>query len=378
MKKESKKKIINLFDGIDESSIDRIKQQLKSIKFKKGDKIQPEKEKGSCLYVILKGKVEIKKEGKDSEQSITSITVMEEGEFFGEQSFLNAEPCIADAIALEDTELLEIPEEELQRLCFSYPNIMLNLFSALSERINLANERFADSFNEMIRKNRLTAIGKATSKLINDIKSPLTIISLNAQLIETLFPKAEDLTQGIIKQANLMDELLQETLDYIKGNPTHLIIQKVDMVNFLKDIEDTYGPSLKSRNIELVIENKCSEPAYFDERRIRRAIINLIRNSSEAIGTSGTIKITANLASNWLQISVIDDGPGVPPAVVADLFKPFISYNKPNGAGLGLSICQKHVLEHKGRLEYTPAKPQGARFDIRIPQKYDLYGKELY
>jgi len=63
---------------------------------------------------------------------------------------------------------------------------------------------------------------------------------------------------------------------------------------------------------------------------------------------------------------------------VADLFKPFISYNKPNGAGLGLSICQKHVLEHKGRLEYTPAKPQGARFDIRIPQKYDLYGKELY
>ena len=372
MKKESKKKIIGLFDGIDDIIVNDIKHQLRTVKFKKGDKILREKEEGSCLYVILKGKIEIEKEVEHSEPPIAPLTVMEEGEFFGEMSLLNEEPRSANAIALEDTELLEIPEEEFQRLCFSYPNIMLNLVRALSERLRLTNERFAGALSEMIQKNRLTAIGKATSKIIHDIKSPLTIISLNAQLIETLFPEAEELTQGIIKQAKLIDELLQETLDYIKGNPNHLIIQKVDMVKFLKDIEDTYGPSLKSRNIELVIENKCNEPVYFDEERIRRTIINLIRNSSEAISTKGTIKIIANLSSNWLQISVIDDGPGVPPAIVDDLFKPFISYNKPTGTGLGLSICQKLVQEHKGRIEYTPVQPHGARFDIRLPQQHNL------
>jgi signal transduction histidine kinase len=372
MKKDEKKKIIGLFDGLDENTINDLKQNLKTISIKKGERIIRETEEGYCLFIILKGKVEIEKEVKHSEPPIAPLTVLEEGEFFGEMSLLNGEPRSANAIALEDTELLEIPEEEFQRLCFSHPNIMFNLVRALSERLRLTNERFADALSNMIQKNRLTAIGKATSKIIHDIKSPLTIISLNAQLIETLFPETQELTQGIIKQAKLIDALLQETLDYIKGNPNHLIIQKVDMFRFLKDIEDTYGPSLKSRNIDFIIENKCNEPVYFDEERIRRAIINLIRNSSEAISNKGTIKITANLSSSWLQISIIDDGPGVPPAILDDLFKPFISYNKPNGTGLGLPICQKLVQEHKGRIDYTPMQPHGARFDIRLPQKYNF------
>ena len=124
MKKESKKKIIGLFDGIDDIIVNDIKQQLRTVKFKKGDKILREKEEGSCLYVILKGKIEIEKEVEHSEPPIAPLTVMEEGEFFGEMSLLNEEPRSANAIALEDTELLEIPEEEFQRLCFSYPNFI--------------------------------------------------------------------------------------------------------------------------------------------------------------------------------------------------------------------------------------------------------------
>ncbi len=144
------------------------------------------------------------------------------------------------------------------------------------------------------------------------------------------------------------------------------------MNNFLQDLKETYGASLRGRNIALKLDNRCTDPVYFDEERIRRVITNLLRNSSEAMEDAGEIKIVASLASNWLQISVIDNGPGINASVTPQLFKPFFTYNKPNGTGLGLPICQKLVQEHNGRMEYTPVEPHGARFDIRLPQNLNF------
>ena len=72
--------------------------------------------------------------------------------------------------------------------------------------------------------------------------------------------------------------------------------------------------------------------------------------------------------SGWLQISIIDSGPGVPQKIRDDLFQPFVSDGKTHGTGLGLAICKKLVQEHRGRLEYIPVEPHGSRFDIMIPQ----------
>ena len=74
------------------------------------------------------------------------------------------------------------------------------------------------------------------------------------------------------------------------------------------------------------------------------------------------------MSAGWLQISLIDDGPGIPEEIRNDLFKPFVTSGKAHGTGLGLAICKKILQEHKGRLEYIPVQPHGARFDIRIPQ----------
>jgi len=97
-------------------------------------------------------------------------------------------------------------------------------------------------------------------------------------------------------------------------------------------------------------------------------LINLLKNSSEALQDQGTITIKTSLSAGWLQISMIDDGPGIPDEIRSELFQPFITHNKAYGTGLGLAICKKIVLEHRGRLEYMPVQPHGSRFDIRIPQ----------
>jgi len=80
------------------------------------------------------------------------------------------------------------------------------------------------------------------------------------------------------------------------------------------------------------------------------------------------IKLAASMAAGWLQISVIDNGPGVPLGIRDNIFEPFVTNGKTHGTGLGLPICRKLVHEHRGRLEYIPLEPTGSRFDVRIPQ----------
>ncbi|MBW6514960.1 MAG: cyclic nucleotide-binding domain-containing protein [Candidatus Syntrophosphaera sp.] len=366
--KTKKEAVSGLFTGLSEDLVRDFTHDLKTVKYGKGKTILLENESGACLYEIKKGRVEVSKALESKETPFAQLSEMKVGDFFGEMSLLTDSPRSCTVTALTDVELLEIPKDDFIRLSLTQPIVMFNLIRILSTRLRVTNERFTELMNEMIRKNRLMAIGMTASKIIHDIKTPLTVIVLTAQLIESLFPDSQEFTSSIVRQTKLVDELVRETLDYVKGTPQPILVQKVDMDAFLKDLKDTYGASLKSREIKLVVENKCSQHVYFDEERIRRVIINLLRNSSEAIEEKGEIRISANLASNWLQISVIDNGPGIPDSIASDLFKPFVTYGKPNGTGLGLPICEKMVQEHSGRMDYYPVQPHGARFDIRLPQ----------
>ena len=369
--KKDQNQRIGLFDGLDQDVVENFTQELNRLKLKKGESLALDYDGEQALYLIEKGRLEVALKNATRGEAEPAL-IVGAGEFCGELALLSETSGTATATALEPSELLEIPHDKFSQLSFSQPAVMLNVIRALSARLRETNLKFSDLMGDMIQRNRLTAIGMTASKIIHDIKTPLTVISLTAQLLESLYPDASEFTQSIVQQTKLVDELVREVLDYVKGTPNTIIHRKVDMNNFLMELKETYGASLRGRNISLKIDNNCFDPVYFDEERIRRVITNLLRNSSEAMDDTGEISIISSLASNWLQISVIDNGPGIPESVATQLFKPFFTYNKPNGTGLGLPICQKLVQEHNGRMEYSPVKPHGSRFDIRLPQNIPL------
>ncbi|MDD4223363.1 MAG: ATP-binding protein [Candidatus Cloacimonetes bacterium] len=367
--KKNQDQRIGLFDGLDQAVVNNFTKGLTRLKLRQGEAVQITGEGRQSLYLVNKGSLELSAEPAGGRDELAAT--VKAGEFCGEFSLLSDTAAGAFATALEDSELLEIPRDLFTQFSFSHPGVLLNVIRALSTRLRGTDNVFSDLMGDMIQRNRLTAIGMTAGKIIHDLKTPLTVISLTAQLLESLYPDAAEFTQSIIQQTKLVDELVREVLDYVKGTPSAIIPRQVDMNAFLQDLRETYGASLSGRNIALKIENRCAEPAYFDVERIRRVIINLLRNSSEAIEESGEISIVASLASNWLQISVIDNGPGIPESAAAQLFKPFFTYNKANGTGLGLPICQKLVQEHNGRIEFSPVQPHGSRFDIRLPQNLE-------
>ncbi len=365
---EKPKRNVGIFNGLSEEVVNDYTKDLQRICYKKGDPIIIENTEGDNLFFICRGKVEINKGLDSSETPFAQLSVLVPGDFFGEMSIIDEEPRSATAIALEDVELLVLPREKFVNITFSQPIVMFNLIRTISGRLRDTNEKFVDLMNQMISKNRLLAIGMAASKIIHDIKSPLTVIVLTAQLIESLFPDSAEFTDSIIKQTKLVDQLVREILDFAKGTESPPLIQQVDLDAMLKELRETYGPTLKGRQIDLVVDNKVTELVHFDESKIRRVLLNLLKNSSEALEDGGEIRITTNLSSNWLQISILDNGPGIPASIRNELFKPFVTHGKTHGTGLGLAICKKILNEHEGRLEYIPLQPQGSRFDIRIPQ----------
>ncbi|MDD2506098.1 MAG: ATP-binding protein [Candidatus Cloacimonetes bacterium] len=359
---------VGIFRGLTEAQISEFSSELERVKYAKGAQIITENDSADTLFFICKGKVKISKGLKNIETPSADLTTLESGEFFGEMGIINDETRSATVVAMEDVELLVIPRDLFLRISFKYPEIMFNLMQTLSGRLRDTNERFASLMDEMISKNRLMAIGMAASKIIHDLKTPLTVIVLTAQLIENLFPGSNEFTQSIVKQTRLIDQLVREILDFARGVESSPLIQKVNLSDFFDDLKEINDTTLKGRNISFVTENKVKDYVHFDENKIRRVLMKLIKNSSEAMTTDGEIKLTASLASGWLQISVMDNGPGVPPAIRDKIFEPFVSEGKQYGTGLGLPICRKLVQEHRGRLEYIPLEQGGSRFDIRIPQ----------
>ncbi|MFA7543231.1 MAG: ATP-binding protein [Candidatus Cloacimonadaceae bacterium] len=341
---------------------------MKRLKFKAGESIITEDEYADVLFYICKGKVEIQKNLSSMEMPYARLTVLEPGEFFGEMAVIDNEPRSASVRAVEDLELLAIPKDIFMQMSFKHPQIMLNLMRSLSVRLRETNVRFVELMDEMLKKNRIMAIGMAASKIIHDIKTPLTVIVLTAQLIENLYPDGGEYCQNIVKQVRLVDQMVREILEFARGEESTPLIQKINLDNFLDEIYKMHEGIFKGRNVSFAIDNKIKEHVYFDDNKIRRVLMNLIKNASEALPGEGEIRVVTNLASNWLQISVIDNGPGVPEHIRPDLFNPFVTEGKSNGTGLGLPICKKLVSEHKGRLEYMHQESGGSRFDIRLPQ----------
>jgi signal transduction histidine kinase len=358
-----------LFENMTDDEIKAVLHDLQSVTIPSGKSVISEHASGDNLYVILKGSVEITKDIVENDDSmVAQLKIMEAGDFFGEMSLMDDAPRSANVISRDNVELMVIPKERFTEISFANPRVLFNLIRALSWRLRDTNQRFAEVTEKLIAQNRLMAIGLAASKIIHDIKTPLTVIILTAQLMENLHPDIKSFTDSIVKQANVVDQMVREILDFAKGNTTPINPQMLNLEPFLSDIKDTFGQTLAGRDIEFIVQNRVSQDVCFDENKIRRVLINLMKNSSEAMREKGYIRLDAAFEDDNLLLIVSDNGKGIPDRVRENLFSPFVSEGKTHGTGLGLAITQKLIQEHKGKIEYKPNEPHGTIFIITLPQ----------
>jgi signal transduction histidine kinase len=236
----------------------------------------------------------------------------------------------------------------------------------------------------MQERDRLAALGQMAAGLAHEVKNPLGAIKGAAQLLgdpshDTQLGQADMEFVGIIlEEVERLDRVVGSVLDYAR--PSKGDAGAVD-VNAVVKRTLTVLASDRTEECELRTELTESLPLVrADAEQLRQVLINLIRNAVQAMGGRGTVQVTTRRRSassgmvrdtvlpqtDWVEIAVRDEGPGILPQVQKNLFVPFFT-TKDRGTGLGLAISQRVVEEMGGRIEVVSRPGAGSTFSLVLP-----------
>ena len=224
------------------------------------------------------------------------------------------------------------------------------------------------------RSERLATIGQMAAKIAHEIRNPLSSISLNAELLEDeLISKqldreeAKSLLSSIMSEVDRLANLTNEYLQFSRlprlQNNVHDICEVVKNLALFTDSE------MKANQIELDIQLP-DKPLLLnvDKDQLHRVLLNLIRNSIEALPDGGLINITVSEKNSSVEVLLGDTGNGIPKEQIEKVFEPFFT-TKDVGTGLGLPISKQIIEEHGGTIQYLQDENVGANFLITLPKK---------
>ena len=210
---------------------------------------------------------------------------------------------------------------------------------------------------------RLAELGSLSAVLAHEIRNPLGAIKGFAQLArESAGLQGAKHMDAIVRESRRLENLVNSLLLY--GRPLEPAIRQTDWETLATDLAAHAREAIGNRPIEFIADSNIAE-LDTDPDLLKQALLNLIRNSVEAIpeGAAGAVKLSASPAPGGMVVSVEDDGPGLPDKVRAKLFSPFVS-TKASGTGLGLPISKKLVESLGGRLRLSAVHPHGTRAEL--------------
>ncbi|MBV1903137.1 MAG: PAS domain-containing sensor histidine kinase, partial [Marinosulfonomonas sp.] len=212
----------------------------------------------------------------------------------------------------------------------------------------------------------------------HEIKNPLAGITGAAQLLAMNLPQDDlEMTDLIVAESRRIVGLLEQVEQFGNIRPPQR-----RAIN-IHDLLDRARKSARvgfAANMQITEDFDPSLPAtYADGDQLLQVFLNLLKNAAEAAGKAGgTIRIRTfyDLSLRLrrkdgsgnalpLQVEIIDDGPGLPPEIAADIFEPFVS-GRENGTGLGLALVSKIISEHDGWLT-VDSVPGRTVFRISLP-----------
>jgi signal transduction histidine kinase len=229
---------------------------------------------------------------------------------------------------------------------------------------------------ELLRAERLAAVGRISAQITHEIRNPLNAIGLNAELlVEELSgagapAEAVALVQAIGREVDRLNAVTEEYLRFARLPRPALASEDVNEV--LSGLLEFVRPELGAARVRLEASLSPGVPhVRADEGQLRAAFLNLLRNSREAMGGGGVVAVTTRPAlGGGVEIEVRDTGPGIPADALPRIFDAFWS-TKDKGTGLGLAFTQQVVKEHGGTIACRSEPGRGTAFTIVLPAAGD-------
>jgi signal transduction histidine kinase len=227
----------------------------------------------------------------------------------------------------------------------------------------------------LLESEQLATIGRMASSISHDLRHSLAAIVANSEFLcdgRLTSAQREELYQEVRIGVNQMTDLIDSLLEFARTreslNPSYAsIAETVQRAMQAVRLHPRHQGTL------IQVENNGQGLAWFDPRKLERALYNLLLNACEAAPSSGgRVQVTIGHAEASATIAVSDNGPGIAEPIRDKLFHPFVSYGKENGTGLGLTVVQKIVQDHGGKVLMERTADSRTVFRITIPGRSPL------
>ena len=241
-------------------------------------------------------------------------------------------------------------------------------------RLSQANKELSEAQAEVRRSERLAALGQLSAGLAHEIRNPLGVISASAELLAKNVAKENEVAKEVAgfigAEVTRTNALVTRFLDFARPSKPHREVQAFGPIveRALQTLNDTAKPD----DPKITVEKSLGPvpPFSFDATLIESAVVNLLLNGREAMSDGGVLRVQTSADNGFARIVISDDGPGIPPEKLEDVFNPFFT-TKPRGVGLGLAMVSKFVDSHGGTITVESEPGKGASFRILLPLDSD-------
>jgi len=225
-------------------------------------------------------------------------------------------------------------------------------------------------------KKNLESLGEMSAGLAHEFKNAVAALHGYVQLLQNLDlnEKAQVAAASLLNEIRNLSAMVTSFLNFARPQPLQL--EEVVLQELISDCASELTPLLEELKVSLVVNDEAAESLVVgaDERMLRQALLNIIRNGAEAIPEDRAersvfvrLQRETDTAGNaWAVIETRDTGDGIPPAELQKIFIPFFT-TKPRGHGVGLALAHRVISQHAGTLTVSNATDGGAIFVVRLP-----------
>jgi len=236
---------------------------------------------------------------------------------------------------------------------------------SLSAALNSMTQSLREYEHELVQKESLASMGRMCSVLAHEIRNPLNGIKGCAQYLNIRYPDdriIQDYSTIIEQKVTHLARFMESLLHMVRlPAPSY---QTLSCSTLLQRALEPYCQKARAQGVNVVVTCRPDLVIHGDEHQLTELIQNLVENSLEAMTQGGDVAVSVKQTSDRVELEFQDNGPGLPARVREKLFSPFVT-GKPDGTGLGLSLCKMIAENHGGAIEYVPA-PVGTCFLIKL------------
>ncbi|HUO91245.1 MAG TPA: HAMP domain-containing sensor histidine kinase [Rhizomicrobium sp.] len=250
--------------------------------------------------------------------------------------------------------------------------------SARQDEIGLAERELAamqrDLYGFLQQKNRLAALGAAVARIQHDLRNILANAQLASDRLSAIDdPVVKKLAPRLVTSIDRAVSLATNTLRYGRAEERPPQRRPLALAPVIAEAGDA---AIEARiapvDIDFQVEVAADLEIDADSEQLYRIVLNLIRNSVEALverGTPGQIFVRAERHGQRVRVDITDNGPGIPQAVLDRLFQPFATAARAGGSGLGLAIARDLARAHGGDVTLVSTGDSGTTFRVEIPDR---------